>query len=617
MLIRQKLTLIASLFVVAIVLMAMIALWGLKATSHTYDELVRVQGLMTEQLQLRRYEKDFLARLDMSYAEELQTMAERADSDFAQLKRAHPEFVGQIDGLAAALKLYTEQFAELAQLYQRLGLNPKVGLYGSLRQAVHDIEAKLYGLNLHEASAAMLQLRRNEKDFMLRSDLKYLSKFEQNSKLLGQLIETQVSSSSDKAQLKQLLARYKAEFAQFVALSETIGLSHDQGQRGKLRETSARMEAQLDELYQLVDGEVAAQKSVIQWTLSLLSLLIVVVLPSSAFMIARGIAQAVNKLDQTAAEIIAAKDLSIRFDESGKDELAQAAAHVNQILIMMYDLVRNIRSASKETAEATEELSSNARQGHDYIRQQLAETDQVATAVTEMGATIDEIAKNTEQAARDAEEANHNAETGFQAVDNTAARIRGLASQLEQSSERVGELEQDSVTIGSVLSVIRGIAEQTNLLALNAAIEAARAGEQGRGFAVVADEVRSLAMRTQQSTEEIASIIQTLQSRTAQIVELIRVCRDEGISSAGQAEEAGALLSSIANDVRNIMDRSTQIATAIEQQSLVAADVNRNIVNIRDIASETETASEANASAAARIAERGQQLSEAIAQFKV
>ncbi|MGL6010491.1 MAG: methyl-accepting chemotaxis protein, partial [Shewanella oncorhynchi] len=196
-------------------------------------------------------------------------------------------------------------------------------------------------------------------------------------------------------------------------------------------------------------------------------------------------------------------------------------------------------------------------------------------------------------------------------------KIQSLAEQLNSSAAVVNELERDSETIGSVLDVIRGIAEQTNLLALNAAIEAARAGEQGRGFAVVADEVRNLAMRTQSSTQEIANIIQTLQTRTRSIVQLMESSQKQGVESAEQAASAGALLKLINNDVRNIMDMSTQIAAAIEEQSMVAAEVNKNVVVIRDIAEESSHAADANASASDELKAQAEFLFRAVSNFKI
>ena len=192
-----------------------------------------------------------------------------------------------------------------------------------------------------------------------------------------------------------------------------------------------------------------------------------------------------------------------------------------------------------------------------------------------------------------------------------------MSDSLVNASGVVSQLEIDGETIGSVLDVIRAIAEQTNLLALNAAIEAARAGEQGRGFAVVADEVRSLAQRTQESTSEIEGIINTLQQRTQEVVSIMHQCRSQGSESATQATKAGELLGSITLDVQTIMEMSTQIAVAIDEQSQVASEVNKNVVRIRDIAQSASEHAANNAQTSEEVSAQARVLHSAIDKFKV
>ena len=184
---------------------------------------------------------------------------------------------------------------------------------------------------------------------------------------------------------------------------------------------------------------------------------------------------------------------------------------------------------------------------------------------------------------------------GQASVDQTVTKIQQLSGKLLESEGVVKELEQESIMIGSVLDVIRGIADQTNLLALNAAIEAARAGEQGRGFAVVADEVRTLASRTQESTREIEGIISTLQQKTKEVVVLISLCRAEGDNSVDQAKNAGDILIDITTDVKAIMEMNSSIATAIHEQTQVAGEVSKHVVTIKDVSEEIAASSEQNA----------------------
>ena len=227
------------------------------------------------------------------------------------------------------------------------------------------------------------------------------------------------------------------------------------------------------------------------------------------------------------------------------------------------------------------------------------------------------IASNPREAVHKAEITNDNADNGKQSVDKTISQIANLLEKLLDSETVVKELEKESITIASVLDVIRGIADQTNLLALNAAIEAARAGEQGRGFAVVADEVRTLASRTQDSTQEIETIIVLLQKRTQEIVKLMSTCRDQGEESAKQASLAGGMLEEINQDVALIMDMNSAIARAIQEQTTVAAEVNEHVVMIRDVTEQSSDSAKENEQMSEEISQQAQVLHDEVSRFTV
>jgi methyl-accepting chemotaxis protein len=289
----------------------------------------------------------------------------------------------------------------------------------------------------------------------------------------------------------------------------------------------------------------------------------------------------------------------------------------NSLIGDFKNLINEVNTALNTLNVATEHLSESTSATSSGMQEQLHEADMVATAATQMQATIQDISHNTEAAAKKAESTNLSAQQGRNEVDSTVKHIRDLSSSLGNASSVVSQLEKDGETIGSVLDVIRGIAEQTNLLALNAAIEAARAGEQGRGFAVVADEVRSLAQRTQESTSEIEGIINTLQQRTQEVVSIMHQCRSQGDESASQAIKAGDLLGAITEDVQTIMEMSTQIAVAIDEQSQVASEVNKNVVRIRDIAQDASEHAVNNAQTSEEVSEQARVLFAAIDKFKV
>ena len=261
-------------------------------------------------------------------------------------------------------------------------------------------------------------------------------------------------------------------------------------------------------------------------------------------------------------------------------------------------------------AAITEETSSG-------VESQKDETVQVASAITQMTATVQEVANNAESATSAAADADSEAKAGNQIVSSTVQAISELATEVESSASVIEKLKGDSENIGAVLDVIKGIAEQTNLLALNAAIEAARAGEQGRGFAVVADEVRTLAQRTQESTAEIENLINALQGGAEEAVTVMTRSRDRASHTVEQAKHAGESLSSITRAVGTILQLNTQIATAAEEQSSVSEEINRNVINIQDISEQTASGAEQTASASAELARLGEQLQNLVGQFKV
>ncbi|WP_373416379.1 methyl-accepting chemotaxis protein [Pseudomonas sp. ABC1] len=267
-------------------------------------------------------------------------------------------------------------------------------------------------------------------------------------------------------------------------------------------------------------------------------------------------------------------------------------------------------------AAATQTATVSAQTGSGIARQQL-ETDQVATAMHEMSATVQDVAGNAASAAHAASEADQQAISGRAVVAQTVSAIESLAEEVDRASQVIHELEQDSVNISSVVDVIRSIAEQTNLLALNAAIEAARAGEQGRGFAVVADEVRTLASRTQQSTSEIQSMIEKLQAGAANAVSVMDSSRSKAQVGKEQVSTAGHMLDQITASVTTINDMNAMIASAAEEQSAVAEEINRNVTNVSQIAEETSEASRQNVQTSKELSQLAGNLQRLVKMFRL
>jgi methyl-accepting chemotaxis protein len=329
--------------------------------------------------------------------------------------------------------------------------------------------------------------------------------------------------------------------------------------------------------------------------------------------------QIVIPLSQTlkVAERVAAGDLSHNLISERRDELGQLQRSMQSMTVGLRELIGGISDGVTQIASAAEQLSAVTEQTSAGVNSQKVETDQVATAMNEMAATVQEVARNAEEASEAAVAADQQAREGDKVVGEAIAQIERLASEVGNSTEAMGHLKRESDKIGSVLDVIKSVAQQTNLLALNAAIEAARAGEAGRGFAVVADEVRSLAQRTQKSTEEIEELIVGLQSGTQQVATIMDNSRGLTDSSVELTRRAGNALENITRTVSAIQAMNQQIATAAEQQSAVAEEINRSVLNVRDVSEQTSAASEETAASSAELARLGVYLQSLVGRFKV
>jgi len=310
-------------------------------------------------------------------------------------------------------------------------------------------------------------------------------------------------------------------------------------------------------------------------------------------------------------------DLSVRLPANTKDELGQLSQSFNLFMEKLSALIRSVQASTGNLTLSADELASITEQSKQDISRQQMETDQVATAMNEMAATVVEVSKHAAEASAAADQANESTQSGKDVVASNKKSIGLLASEISNAATVIEQLKQDSENIGSVLDVIKGIAEQTNLLALNAAIEAARAGEQGRGFAVVADEVRNLASRTQESTQEIEAMIEKLQSASNNAVEAMSEgqTRAEGsVESAIKAEDA---LNSIMASVSSIADLNLMIASSSEEQSSVAEEINRNLAAITSLSEASDQAANKISGASQDLVVLANELREISGQFKV
>lgn len=335
-----------------------------------------------------------------------------------------------------------------------------------------------------------------------------------------------------------------------------------------------------------------------------------------SLLIIRNIRSAVSDVNDTLVAL-ARRDLTAHTSYEGGDEFGVIARNLNNMAEQIKEVIQEIGGAAAQVATAAEESSAVALQTSQNVAQQRLGTDQVATAINEMSATVRDVARSTTEAAEMSRRVNDSTMQGKTEIENTVRLVQALSTQAEQTAGIIVELKRESDAISSVLDVIRGVAEQTNLLALNAAIEAARAGEQGRGFAVVADEVRQLAQKTQDSTVSIQQMISNLQSGSDRAASSMQETLNKAQAGASNVVKAGDLLGEITDGIASISDRNIQVASAAEEQSLVSEEINRNVNDINDLVIQVSAAAEQTAVTSrelARLADHQQQL---VSRFKV
>ncbi|MBX9754239.1 MAG: methyl-accepting chemotaxis protein [Pseudomonadaceae bacterium] len=373
---------------------------------------------------------------------------------------------------------------------------------------------------------------------------------------------------------------------------------------------------------QLDEGEKLSQSTHAEYedmktSFMIISALAVLIVLVAGLLISHSIINPLRQLGSIIGQVQRSSDLTLRVPVQGNDEVAVTARAFNSMLENLQGLIRHLADAALQLAAASEEMSSISDQVSHTASGQGQQTAMVATAVHEMSAAVQEVARNAQDTAQTANAASQEARQGSSLVNANLAAIERLSQSVSGAGLVIDQLHAQSDEIGKVLSVIQSIAEQTNLLALNAAIEAARAGEAGRGFAVVADEVRSLASNTQRATESIRGMIDALQSGARQAVSAMRESSEQVGTSVSHARESGEVLAHIAGAIEGIADGNAQISTATEEQTAVANEISQNINSLNDSISEVVSGAEQSALASRDLAKLATSLQQQVVSFKV
>ena len=503
-------------------------------------------------------------------------------------------------GLRASLS-----FAVLASLLVLVGLFG-VGQMATLRESTRVLEEVWMpsSESIHD-SAANIATIRLESLRMRTSNLSQVKETsrgiisDQRQELLQRLNDYAALLSSD--QERSMLDSLKTTVAKYLSLVDQIIVHIDAGHDSQaydhlnveMNVLGSLLDKTLESMISLnqqgADAAATAATSLYQRAQWIVSTIIVIALITTlllAWALTRSITTPINQALNVARRI-ASGDLSGKIVSDGKDEAAQLLDALADMQGNLRSTIHGIGESARQLASAAEEMSSVMEQSTRSLQQQNDQIEMAATAVTQMSTAVDEVAANAVSSAEASQASNEDSKHGHVQVSETITSIQGLVSEVISASEQAQGLADQAQDISKVLEVIRGIAGQTNLLALNAAIEAARAGEAGRGFAVVADEVRSLAQRTQNSTEEIELMITNIQQGTGTTVGALQSSAEHANQTLRRANSAGNALEKITASISQINERNLVIASAAEQQALVAREVDHNLVNIRDLSTQT------------------------------
>ncbi|CCN46874.1 putative Methyl-accepting chemotaxis protein [Vibrio nigripulchritudo MADA3029] len=583
--IKTRLILLGLVSILGVATILGVSTFSTKNISELGQARTQLSDLQVSLLMLRRNEKDFLLRKDLKYLDKFGKNADNFLSINASIASTLAKYdIPYPDQLVADLDFYKNSFTKMVNAYKTLGLKEGEGLMGAYLAAYQSV---FDGAN-------------NTDKITLDTFHESVLQGNYDPTLLGNLGNAELKSTAQNV-VKQL---------------EVIGLKYNVGMLGGVRGASHKIEKQFKasaEILQTGVSKYEEQIVTIKWGITLVVIIIIIVVVAQ---ISVSINSMMNKLLTTIQEISETNNIGMRVDINGKSELSELGKYFNQLLDSIEKLVSGSQVKSKALFGSTESMHTQLQGVIEQFDTQAQHTGSMATAVQEMVSTISEISESTAVAAEGVNQAANNAKAGRDVVSSTVDNINSLSGTLANSQASISSLNQHVDQIGGAVVMIQEIAEQTNLLALNAAIEAARAGEQGRGFAVVADEVRALASRTHQSTEEITSVVSAIQAQMSTVVSDIETCNSQGDQTKQYSQTLDDSFTQIISDMDSIQSNSERIASAIEEQGIVMNQVSESITELQSISDNNIHSAKQCMEEVDGVSSQAHDMDEAVAQFK-
>jgi len=633
-------------FVLVLLLTALVAaigVWSLQTISQRFDGLKQMSSLNSGLLKVRLLEQEYALHGNPKTADALREGVDGLIALATQLKAASAANVPVMNDVEQSLGAYRKAFDEFVSLSQAKDLALEMaswsvssvannldvlqaGLADDGAYALKESEGKDGGQFIEQAnqvsqvSRLMLQAMNEARVRLDQSrkgdDSAGQGKIEQADQALTQAeqLKTTVKDEGYQTVLNEVVGHiggFSEKLAEYTGL-----LAQEKTVYEQLHQRASQVVERVDQAYVAEDQSMQAElkkNSLLIIGSSALALLVGLI---AAWVITRLIVAPLRSVIRVAQQI-ASGDLSATIEVTRRDEIGQLMQAMQQMGAGLSSIVSGLQAGIEQLASSAQSLSAVTEQTNLEVSSQKEETEQVATAMNQMTATVHDVARNAEDAAQAAQTADGKVESGQQVVRQSMARIEQLADSATSASSSIESLSAEIQNIGTVLSVIKSVAEQTNLLALNAAIEAARAGEQGRGFAVVADEVRALAKRTQQSTEEIERLVSALRSAAQSSVQQIQNSGELVKLAVSDALQTESALGSIAAAVSLIQQMNQQIAAAAEEQSSVAEEINRSVTSIRASADQSSLAMQGNAASSIELAQLGVELKGMVGHFRL